>query len=254
MARQRLGQHFLSNPAILQRIAAAACAPGEPLVVEIGPGQGALTKHLLERARRVVAIEIDPTLADTLRAIYAGEPRLEIVQADALETNLAEWGPAVLTGNLPYYAATAIMERAVRLGPAIARGVFLVQKEVAERVTAQPGTRAYGYLTLLIGFYAGSRLLFEVRPGAFRPPPKVDSAVIELGWHPQAAELGIADAEKFLRFLSTCFRHKRKTIRNNLAPRRVPAHELTGRRAEQLTLAQFADLYRAVYDEPRSET
>src|ERR1051326_2542907 len=104
MARQKLGQHFLASRQILERIAVSAGAAGEPLVIEIGAGKGALTGHLLARAHRVVAIEIDPTLAATLRANFKAEPRLEIVQADALEADLTEWGPAVLTGNLPYYA------------------------------------------------------------------------------------------------------------------------------------------------------
>jgi len=248
MSRQKLGQHFLSSPAMLERIAGAACAPDEPLVIEIGPGKGALTKYLLDRARKVVAIEIDPGLTDTLRATYHAQPRLEILQPDALQVDLRQWGPAVLAGNLPYYAATPIMERAVRLGPTVRQGVFLIQKEVAERVTASPGTKAYGYLTILLALYAGSQILFEVKPGAFRPPPQVDSAVVKIDWRPQAAGLDITDPEHFLRFVSACFRHKRKTIRNNLPGVAAPDHELLNRRAEQLTLRQFADLYHTVYD------
>ena len=248
MARQKLGQHFLSNSAILERIAAAACAPGEPLAIEIGPGKGALTKHLLDRARHVVAIELDPTLAATLRAIYSDEPRLQIVEADALQTDLTQWGPAILCGNLPYYIATPILERAVTLGPAVRQSVFLIQKEVAERVAAAPGTKAYGYLTVLLALYADSRILFEVKPGAFRPPPKVDSALIQLVWRPKHADLGIADPRHFLSFVSTCFRHKRKTIRNNLGAPAAGLSEAASRRAEQLSLAEFADLYRRVYD------
>jgi 16S rRNA (adenine1518-N6/adenine1519-N6)-dimethyltransferase len=248
MARQKLGQHFLSNPSILQRIADAACAAGEPLVIEIGPGKGALTKYLLHRAQRVVAIELDAGLASALRAAYAAEPRLEIIQADALQTDLTQWGPAVLTGNLPYYAATPILEGAARLGPTIRQSVFLIQKEVAERAVAAPGTKAYGYLTVLLAIHADSQILFDVKPGAFRPPPKVDSSVIRLNWHPKLSELGIEDPRQFLNFVSTCFRHKRKTIRNNLASPHLPPHELLARRAEQLTLADFAALYRQVYD------
>src|SRR5690242_8226617 len=128
MARQKLGQHFLSSPGILERIAAAACPPGQPLVIEIGPGKGALTRHLLGRARSVVAIEIDPAMVEHLRRAFAGEPRLEIVEADALRADLTAWGSAAITGNLPYYVATPILERVAGLG-----GVFLIQKEVAER-------------------------------------------------------------------------------------------------------------------------
>ena len=245
MARQKLGQHFLSSPAILERIAAAACPPGQPLVIEIGPGKGALTAHLLTRAQRVVAIEIDPMMVEHLRRTFPAEPRLEIVEADALQVDFTRWGSAVLTGNLPYYVATPILERAAATG-----GVFLIQKEVAERITARPGSKAYGFFTVRIALFAQSELLFTVKPGAFRPPPKVDSAVIRLRPHERATGLGIADPAKFLDFVSACFRRKRKTLRNNLTDMNLQQSidELpeAGQRAEQLTLEQFADLYRRV--------
>jgi 16S rRNA (adenine1518-N6/adenine1519-N6)-dimethyltransferase len=245
MARQRLGQHFLSSGAILERIAAAACPPDTPLVIEIGPGKGALTEHLLRRARRVVAVEIDPAMIEHLRRTFPDEPRLEIFEADALEVDFARWGPAAITGNLPYYVATPILERVAPVG-----GVFLIQKEVAERVTARPGSKAYGYQTVLLGLLARSEILFTVKPGAFRPPPKVDSAVIRLSPHGRAAELGIADPRKFLEFVSACFRQKRKTLRNNLAGlnlgESIDAMPEASLRAEQLTLEQFAELYRKI--------
>ncbi len=240
MSRQKLGQHFLANPAILARIAAACCEPGQPLVVEIGPGHGALTAHLLERARRVVAIELDSTLAAGLRRRYASERRLEVVEGDALEIDFTQWGPAVLAGNLPYYAATPILERAVSAGPGI------------ERVTARPGSRAYGYFTVRLAMDARAELLFDVKPGAFRPPPKVDSSLVRLVAHPRAAELGIEDPEAFRRFLSACFRQKRKNLRNNLTSldlaQKMDRLPEAGARAEQLSLDQFAELYRKLYD------
>ena len=251
MSRQKLGQHFLHDPGILARIAAAACAVDEPLTIEIGPGQGALTAHLMERARRVVAIEIDPELVRHLRRRFADRPGLEIVAGDAREIDLTQWGPAVLAGNLPYYAATPILERAAGLGPAIPRSVFLIQKEVAERVTARPGTRDYGYFTVLLELDVASEILFQVKPGAFRPSPKVDSAVVRLTHRPRARELGIEEVDEFRRFLSACFRQKRKTLRNNLTKLNLvesiePIPELS-RRAEQLTLEEFAELFRRLY-------
>lgn len=236
MARQRLGQHFLADQNILRRIAEAACNLGAPLVVEIGPGRGALTEHLLERARRVVAVEIDSALAAQLHERF---PSLELIQGDALELDLAQWGPAPLVGNLPYYAATAIISRVVRLGrPA----VFLIQKEVAERIAASPGTRDYGYLSVETQVFAEPKLLFQVKPGAFRPPPQVDSVVIQLT--PRIAIPNL-DAAPFLSFVSRAFRQKRKTLRNNLAGA-FPIDTQPERtlRAEQLSIAQFADLYR----------
>jgi 16S rRNA (adenine1518-N6/adenine1519-N6)-dimethyltransferase len=250
MARQKLGQHFLSSPGVLERIAVGACPPGQSLVIEIGPGKGALTRHLLARAKRVVAIEIDPAMVEHLRRAFPGEPRLEIVEADALQVDFTRWGPAAITGNLPYYVATPILERVAASG-----GVFLIQKEVAERVTARPGSKAYGYFSVLIALLAESEMLFTVKPGAFRPPPKVDSAVIRLRPQRRAAELGIDDPRKFLEFVSACFRQKRKTLRNNLTgmnlQQSIEEMPEAGKRAEQLTLEQFADLYRRVYHNPR---
>jgi 16S rRNA (adenine1518-N6/adenine1519-N6)-dimethyltransferase len=241
VARQKLGQHFLVRGAVLERIAAAACPAGEPIVVEIGPGRGALTGKLLARAERLVAIELDPYLAAHLRLKFQSDPRLEIVEANALETDLLQWGPAVIAGNLPYYAATAIIERAVRLP--VPRAVFLIQREVAERLVAQPGTRAYGFLTVATAVFADVQLLFEVKPSAFHPPPKVDSAVVRLV--PRAP--AVDDPEGFLRFAAQCFRHKRKTMRNNLAE--IYSHEVVdtwpeaGLRAEQMAFERLVEMY-----------
>jgi len=241
---QKLGQHFLTNANILERIALAVCPSGEDLVIEIGPGRCALTEKLLRRTARVVAIEIDSTLVEHLRTRFADEPRLEIVHADVLQTDLAQWGRAPIAGNLPYYITSPILEKTVRLD--VPRIVFLMQKEVAERLVAQPRHREYGYLTLQTSLFADTRLLFEVRPGSFRPPPQVDSAVVLLT--PHMRDLGVGDRAAFLRFLSHCFRQKRKTLRNNLAG--VYGKEVidpwpeAGLRAEQLTLEQFAEMYR----------
>jgi len=245
LARQKLGQHFLRARHILERIAAAACPQPVPLCIEIGPGEGALTKHLLPRAGRLVAIELDGSLAARLQARFSGASALTVVAADALEVDLSQWGQAVIAGNLPYYAATALIERALAAGPI--RAVFLVQKEVAARLAARPGSRDYGYLSVSIQCVAEVEILCRVPPGAFSPPPKVDSAVIRLTPRDRWRELGIADSAAFLRFARACFRQKRKTLRNNLAglyPRplldRLPE---MARRAEQLSIEDFARLY-----------
>jgi 16S rRNA (adenine1518-N6/adenine1519-N6)-dimethyltransferase len=243
VARQRLGQHFLIQGSILERIAAAVCPQHEQLVVEIGPGRGALTEKLLKRAERVVAVELDAYLVDHLRQKFASEPRLEIVHADAIATDLSQWGPALIVGNLPYYAATAIIGQTVRLRAS--RAVFLIQKEVAERLVAQPRTREYGYLTVATRLFAEARLLFGVKPGAFHPAPKVDSAVVLLT--PQPDAWAVDDAEAFLQFVGRCFQHKRKTLRNNLAEEYgkelVEAWPEAGLRAEQITMAGFVEMY-----------
>jgi len=244
VARQKLGQHFLIKGSVLERIAAAACPdPREP-VIEIGPGKGALTRKLLERAARVVAIEVDPVLAEGLRRAFAGESRLEIVEGDILETDLARFGRAVIAGNLPYSIASPILEKTLRLAPP--RAVFLVQKEVALRLAARPGERDYGFLTVRTALFARARRLFDVKPGAFRPPPKVDSAAVL--FEPRESALGVEDTEGLLRFMGQCFRQKRKTIRNNLAAIHgralVDSWPEAGLRAEQIPLEGFAEMYR----------
>jgi 16S rRNA (adenine1518-N6/adenine1519-N6)-dimethyltransferase len=245
VARQKLGQHFLIKSKILDRIARAACPEREELVVEIGPGRGALTRKLLERADRVVAIELDSELVNYLREKFADEPRLEVVEGDALETAVSRWGPAVVAGNLPYYVATPIIEMTLRAQ--YRRAVYLIQKEVAERVTASPGCRDYGYLSVEAALFAERKMLFEVKPSAFHPPPKVDSAVVQLVPRP---EPGVPDNGEFLQFVSRCFLHKRKTLRNNLAEFYgrdvVDGWPEAGLRAEQLPLEGFEEMYRRV--------
>jgi 16S rRNA (adenine1518-N6/adenine1519-N6)-dimethyltransferase len=241
VSRQKLGQHFLVKGSILERIASAACPTHQDLVIEIGPGRGALTERLLQRASRVVAIELDPYLAAHLRLKYQSDPRIEVIEADALATDLTQWGQGVIAGNLPYYVATPIIEATVRLP--VPRAVFLIQKEVAERLVAQPGSRDYGLLTVATAVFARTRLLFEVKPAAFHPPPKVDSAVVLLEPHPPL----VADGGAFLQFAAQCFRHKRKTLRNNLSEfygkAVVDAWPEAGLRAEQISVPGLIELF-----------
>lgn len=212
------------------------------LAIEIGPGRGALTEKLLKRAARVVAIELDSFLVEHLRRKFANEPRLEVVHGDVLATDLAQWGRAPVAGNLPYYIASPILQQTVR--GRVPRAVFLIQKEVAERLVAQPGSRAYGFLTVETALFATARLLFEVKPGAFHPPPKVDSAVVLL--EPHGRDWGV-DPDGLLRFVGRSFAHKRKTIRNNLAEfygkELVDSWPEAGLRAEQLSIDDFVTMY-----------
>ena len=239
--RQALGQHFLVKGKTLERIAVAACGEGVPLVIEIGPGRGALTERLLAHTERVVAIEIDGTLAEHIRDRWS---EVEVIQANALDVDLSYWGEGVLAGNLPYYAATPIISKYVRNPGKLRQAVFLIQKEVAERITAKPGTREYGYLSVECQLYTQPEYLFGVPPGAFQPPPKVDSAVIRLTPRP---ELAVPDPEAFLTFVSACFRQKRKMLRNNVPEAPEP---YGSRRAEQLTMPEFIDLYRLIQSSP----
>jgi len=246
VSRQKLGQHFLTNRSILERIAVAACPPAEPpgQVIEIGPGRGALTEELLKRAARVVAIEVDPYLVAYLRQRFAADPRLEVVEGNVLETDLNQWGRTAIAGNLPYYITSPILELTSRLD--FTRAVYLIQKEVADRLVASPGTREYGFLTVQTALFASVRQLFVVKPGSFHIPPKVDSAVVLL--EPRPVDLGGLDRAEFLRFIGLCFQYKRKTIRNCLidtygkeAVDSLPEAPL---RAEQIPLETFAGMFR----------
>jgi 16S rRNA (adenine1518-N6/adenine1519-N6)-dimethyltransferase len=240
--RQKLGQHFLVRGSILEKIAAAVCPGRESLVVEIGAGRGALTAKLLKRAGRVVAIEVDPYLAEHLRSKFRGEPRLEVIEGDVLETDLGQWGRVPIAGNLPYYITSPILERITRLTPP--RAVLLVQNEVAERIIAKAGSRAYGLLTIQVAVRMEARLLVRVKPAAFHPPPKVDSAVVLL--EPKAEPPAVDDIDGFLEFVGLCFRHKRKTLRNNLAEiygKDVASWPEAALRAEQLSLDRFQQMY-----------
>ncbi len=228
---------------ILSRIAAAACPDGEEpgRVVEIGPGKGALTKHLLPRAAEIVAIEVDPFMVEHLGQKFAGEEKLSIRQADILSVDLKEFAPCVIAGNLPYYISSPIAGKVFAAG-GWKRAVFLVQKEVALRMAASHGKRDYGYLSVMTQTYTTPTVLFEVPPLAFSPPPNVESAVILL----EPKQVEDAEARRFLQFAMRAFAHKRKTLRNNLAPfygkAAIEAQPEANLRAEQLSPDGLRDL------------
>ncbi len=232
---------------MLERIARAACPEHCDLVLEIGPGRGALTLHLLERASRVFAIEIDPVLVQYLRSKFREQQNLEIIENDILKADLSTYGPLTVVGNLPYYITSPIIRKVLALGPQLGQAVFLVQKEVAERLTASPGTRDYGYLSVQTQLLSHAESLFTVPAAAFRPPPKVDSALVRL--RPRA-ELSVADPEAFLKFASAAFRQKRKTLRNNLLGTYekdiLDALPETKQRAEQLSIDQLMGLWQTL--------
>ena len=211
--RKRLGQHFLTDPRILDRIAdAVALAPGET-VVEIGPGRGSLTAALLARGARVVGVELDRKLAELLREKYAGERRLTIVEGDVLDVSFGEiaGGEYALAGNVPYYITTPILFQALR-PPRASRSVFLVQREVASRMVAPPGHDDYGALSVNIQALADVEMLFRIPAGAFTPPPRVESAVVRVT--PRVAPVVAAGREEPYRtFVQAAFALRRKQMR-----------------------------------------
>lgn len=261
--RPKLGQHFLVDNHVRQRIVESAPLEANDLVIEIGPGRGAMTGLLAARARSVVAVELDAALAEQLQEKFGGDPRIEIAKGDILSTDLADTchrhgaADCFVFGNLPYYITSPILHHLFRYRKSIRGMALLVQREVAERITAAPGSRAYGYLSVLAHLYSEPRLAFSVRPGAFSPPPKVQSALVQFEMAPRssAPELGPIDDEQLLEFAKRCFAHKRKSVLNNLAAScgRTPVERALADlgfapsvRAEQLSLNQLARLYARV--------
>jgi len=255
--RKSLGQHFLTVRRILGRIADALHLTGTETVLEIGPGRGALTDILAERAGRLIAIEYDRALAEMLRQRYAKRGHVLIAEADVLEVSLGELaaGPYVLIGNVPYYITTPILFHAL-VPPRAERSVYLVQKEVADRLSASPGSKEYGALTINVAAVARAETLFKVPAGAFSPPPKVESAVVRIT--PHATPLVTTEEERpFRTLVQNAFGMRRKQMRRvlrsvyNLDVERADA--LLGRagidgevRPETLSPADFVRLLRAV--------
>jgi 16S rRNA (adenine1518-N6/adenine1519-N6)-dimethyltransferase len=211
--RKRLGQHFLADPVALGRIADALAPTASDTVVEIGPGRGALTDLLSARAQRVIAIELDRDLVPYLRERYRSAGNVEIIEQDVLEVNLAEiaGGEFLLAGNVPYYITTPILFHALE-PPRASRAVYLVQREVAERVVAPPGSRTYGALSVNVQGFAHAELVAHVPAGAFRPPPKVESAILRVT--PRADPIVPQEAERAFRTLvQSAFGLRRKQMR-----------------------------------------
>lgn len=212
-ARKRLGQHFLTDRSALERIVQAVDPrPGET-IVEIGPGRGALTDLLAARAERLVCVEVDAMLIPHLRQRYADRPHVTIVEGDVLEVSLPSMidGPWALVGNVPYYITTPIIFQALR-SPRPSRMVFLVQREVAERVAAPPGDDAYGALSVNVQALAHAEVVAKVPAGAFHPRPKVDSAILRLT--PRADPVVTTEEEgAFSRMVQGAFGQRRKQMR-----------------------------------------
>lgn len=266
-ARKRFGQHFLESAWVRKLIDAAAIGP-EDAVLEIGPGRGAITRPLAERAGRLLAVEVDRDLAADLDA--ANLPNVTVVTRDILQVDLApviaSWlgappGPSNtirIVGNLPYNISSPILFTLLELAAqtnGVRDALLMLQKEVADRLVARPGTGEYGVLTVLTSLHADVTRVLSLPPGAFRPPPKVHSAVVRLRFRPPAVDVG--HEPSFVRMVRAVFTQRRKTIGNGLkgfaaAAGREPGPALASagidprRRPETLDLAEFAALSRAL--------
>jgi len=258
--KPKLGQNFLVDDAARHAIAAALGDISERTVIEIGPGHGAITDLLAPKAKRLIALELDRALAAELTFRFREQPNVTIIETDVLETDLAaligDSGTADVIGNLPYYITSDILLKLFEAGRdgLLGRAVVMMQREVADRLSAAPGVREYGLLSATAQMNAEVDSLFTLPPGAFSPPPDVFSTVLRLHFAPRFVELGV-DPVGFDRFLKVLFAQKRKTLHNNLraggfAAEAVaaawPARIAPQARAESVALEPLAELYRAL--------
>jgi 16S rRNA (adenine1518-N6/adenine1519-N6)-dimethyltransferase len=257
--KPKLGQNFLNSPAACMAIVDALGDVSQRTVVEIGPGKGAITDLLAARANRLIAIELDRELAPRLRERFAGRDSVQILESDVLTVDLSalprEGERLMVAGNLPYYLTSDILLHLIRHEGAIDRAVVMVQREVADRVAAGPGSRDYGLLSATVQLHAQVEKLMTLPPGAFSPPPDVYSTVLRWTMRPRYRELGV-DPGALVALLKQCFAQKRKTLANNLraagySPESVSAAlaaaELEpGVRAEESSLEQFAALWKGL--------
>jgi len=271
-SKPKLGQHFLDSEASAVRIVDALGDVSQSTVLEIGPGRGILTSLLVKRTRRLIAVELDRVLAAQLRLKFGMSRNVEIIEADVLAIDFDSlFGPkpglgrpgidlkpqaVKVVGNLPYYITSDILLRLFEFSKYFESLVIMVQREVAERISAEPGSRDYGMLSATAQLFARVENLFTLPPGAFVPPPKVHSTVLRLTIEPQQEKLGVA-GDGFIDFLRLSFGQKRKTLWNNLKTnyagpdlkRALAAAEVKPTaRAETLSLEESAAVYRALRD------
>ena len=218
--KSKLGQNFLRDQQAIRRIVAAPGDCSGRTVIEIGPGMGAITRELSAKARKVIALEVDPQLATELAAEFGAESNVQIETVDVLafdfEKSSSEAGERlIVVGNLPYYITSPILLKLAESAAALDRAVLMVQREVADRVTATPGSREYGLLSATVQLHGPVESLFTLPPGAFSPPPEVHSTVFRWRFAPAFSELGV-ERGAFLAFLRQVFALKRKTLANNL--------------------------------------
>ena len=265
--KKSLGQNFLTEPNILRKIVETAGIDGNTNVIEVGPGIGALTEQLARNAAQVLAFEIDDRLLPVLQDTLAPYPNVTVVHQDVLEADLVKTTGEVFTkdlpikvvANLPYYITTPIMMHFLESELAVAEMVVMMQKEVADRISAAPGTKAYGSLTIAVQYYMEAKLAFIVPKTVFVPQPNVDSAILKLTRRPTPA-VAVTDEQAFFRLTKAAFQLRRKTLWNNLlhaygkddATKAWLTKSLEEadidpkRRGETLSLAEFAALSNAL--------
>ncbi len=248
--KKSLGQNFLTDKNISRKIVAAIGPESGDNILEIGPGTGALTELMAETEARILAVEIDRRAVEVLRAKFAQSENLRIVHEDfskfdfRIADEFSSGAPLKVAGNIPYYLTSEIIFRLIENSQRIGRVVLMIQKEVAQRLVAQPRTKDYGILTVAIGLCANAKILFDVPPSCFFPRPKVTSSVIEIVFKP--GDENLFDSG-LMRFVRAAFNQRRKTLSNSLsayAVRECPEFaEYLNKRAEELTFGEFHRLY-----------
>lgn len=249
--RKRFGQHFLHSKHVIEEILRAIHLQAGDNVLEIGPGLGALTEPLLNCLNRLTAIEIDTDLLKYLSELPIAQGKLHLIAADALTVDYAQFGSELrVIGNLPYNISTPLLIRLLRFAPFIEDMHFMLQKEVVERMAAQPGTKDYGRLTVMLQYHCDVTHLFDVPPEAFEPPPKVDSAVVRLIPY-RVSPFDKVAVEQLQTLVASAFAMRRKTLNNNLKGI-VSAEQLSdlgidgGRRPEQISVSEYVQLAKFV--------
>lgn len=254
-ARKRFGQNFLHDQGIIGRIHQAIAAKEGDNMVEIGPGQGAITEGLLERCGQLQVVELDRDLIPILRTKFFNFPGLQIHQGDALQYDFAQLqsaGPLRIVGNLPYNISSPLIFHLIGFSSLVRDMHFMLQKEVVERLCAVPGNGDYGRLSIMVQYHCRAEHLFNVKPGCFHPAPKVESAIIRLT--PIAPALAAKDSQLMAKLVKQAFSTRRKTIRNNLKPLLGDAmlEDLgidPGLRPENLSVTDYVRLSNALWDQ-----
>lgn len=251
-ARKRFGQHFLTDPGVIDAIVRHVHPAKQDIIVEIGPGHGAITDLLARQAGHLHAIELDRDLAATLRQRYAGNTAVTIHEADALSFDFADLGERLrIVGNLPYNISTPLLFHLMNFREHILDMHFMLQKEVVDRMAASPGSKAYGRLGIMLGCHLHIESLFDVPPDAFEPPPAVTSAVVRLDPLPPGT-YEIETEAMLSTLVATAFMQRRKTVRNSLKTL-AESSDFTavgidgGMRPEQISIAQYVELANHLY-------
>jgi len=255
--KKRLGQHFLVDRNILNKVVRTAGVGEEDVVIEVGPGPGEMTLALARLVKHVIAVEIDPKLVEFLKKRLADCPNVEVVRSDILKVDFKrlykkEGHPIKVVANLPYQISTPLLFRFIEAKEAFSTLTLMLQREVAERMAAPSGGKAYGPLSIFVQLFLDVSIRFFIKPSAFFPPPKIESAVVHMVWK-EKPRIEEKDEEWFKKVVKACFGYRRKTLLNALKHSELPLDESTGpkmenagidpqRRPETLTIEEFIRL------------